>query len=115
MLTHRATRFDPQPRRLGRVKALAGGVACLYLLFSAFLILCLAHPPNSHSHSDADHHIDFACLWIQKAVSSHAPSPGVSLPAVEILFLLLFPFLWLFPQARLTPPTGRSPPHSLLA
>lgn len=110
MSAPRAIRFDPQPRRLGRVKAFAGVVACLYLLYSAFLILCLAHPLDDHVHSDADHHFDFACLWVQKAVSSHAPSAGVSLPAVETIILLLLPFLWVLPQARLTPPTGRSPP-----
>ncbi len=115
MLIHRAARFDPQPRRLGRAKALAGGVACLYLLFSAFLILCLAHPLDSHSHGDADHHFDFACLWVQKAVSSHAPSSGVSLPSVQTILFLVLPFLWVLPQARLIPVTGRSPPGSPLA
>lgn len=109
-MIHPATRFDPQLRRLRRAKALAGGVACLYVLFSAFLILCLAHPLDNHSHSDADHHFDFACLWVQKAVSSHAPSSGVTLPAVEPILLLVLPFLWVLAQARLTPVTGRSPP-----
>ncbi len=114
MSIHQASRFHPQPRHLGRLTPLAGAVVCLYVLFSAFLILCLAHPPDTHSHTGTDHHFDFACLWVQKAVSSHAPSAKVILATAETIACAVLPFLWILPQVRLAPATGRSPPRSPL-
>jgi hypothetical protein len=109
----RQSRGDTRRRR--RLKALAARVACLYVLFSAFLILCLAHPLDHHSHADAGHHFDVTCVWVQKALSSHAPSTGITPPAVATILLFLLPFLWLPPQTRLIPLTGRSPPRLAFA
>ncbi len=84
--------------------------ACLYLLISAFLILCLIHPHDGHSHSQSDQQIHVTCVWVQKAVSSHAPSAPVIFPVVEAVPFTLLSIAFLIPQTRLIHVTGRSPP-----
>jgi hypothetical protein len=117
MATHcdssiRSERASPNSRGWQRLRVLAGAGACLYVLFSALLVLCLAHPNGTHVHGEAAGHLDAACLWIQKAVSSHAPSGSVTLPAVEWVWCALLPFLWVLPHVRPALLTGRSPPGS---
>ena len=119
-------RDDPNPRMISkmtkrlvlttshsrRLNLLVASVACFYLLITALLTLCLVHPPNGHSHSEADGHFHFVCVWVQKGISSHAPSARVILPVVEAgLFLLLFLPL-LVPHRRVVQLTGRSPPST---
>jgi len=108
-MTKRLVLTTPYSRRLS---LLVAAVACFYLLITALLTLCLVHPPNGHSHSEADGHFHFVCVWVQKGISSHAPSVRVILPVVEAgLFLPLF-FPLLIPHHRVVQITGRSPPRT---
>ena len=102
-------------QRVRRLKLLVAAATCLYVLVNAFLILCLIHPSDGHSHSPADEQFHFTCVWVQKAVSSHTLSARVFLPVIEaILFASLsFPLLAL--QLRAVQLTGRSPPSTALA
>lgn len=97
-------------RRFRRLKLLAAAAACLYVLVNAFLILCLVHPSEGHSHSPTDEHFETTCVWVQKAVSSHTLSAVVFLPAVESILFVLSSFPLLVPLIRAVQLTGRSPP-----
>ena len=97
-------------RRLRRFKLLVAGAAGLYVLVNAFLILCLIHPSEGHSHSPTDEHFETTCVWVQKAVSSHALSARVFLPAVESILFVLSSFPLLVLLIRAVQLTGRSPP-----
>ena len=97
-------------RRLRRLKLLVAAAASLYLLVNAFLILCLVHPGDGHSHNPADEHLHFTCVWVQKAVSSHTLSARVFLPAVEATLFVLSSFPLLVLLIRAVQVTGRSPP-----
>ncbi len=103
------TRF---PRRL---KLLIAPVACFYLLITALVTVCLTHPPHEHSHSEADGHFHFICVWVQKGIASHAPPARVILPVVEAALFLLLSFPLLVPHTRVVELTGRSPPHILFS
>ena len=105
--TKRSNLTTRYPRRL---KLLVAPVACLYLLVTALLVLCLVHPHDGHSRSEADGHFHFVCVWVQKAVSSHVPSARVSLAVVEAVLFLLLSFPLRVPECRAVQLTGRSPP-----
>ena len=119
-------RDDPNPRMISkmtrrlvlttrysrRLNLLVASVACFYLLITALLTLCLVHPPDGHSHSESDGHFHFVCVWVQKAVSSHAPSARVIPPVVEAVLFLLLSFPLLVPHIRAVQLTGRSPPNT---
>ncbi len=102
-------------RRLRRFKSLVAAAACLYVLVNAFLILCLVHPSEGHSHGPTDEHFHFTCVWVQKAVSSHTLSARVFLPAAESILFVLASFPLLVPLIRAVQLTGRSPPSTALA
>ena len=98
-------------KSLLHLRTLAAAAACLYLLVSALLVLCMAHPEDGHSHGQAGDHLDVVCIWVQKAISSHVPSTAVMASvAVAVVFVLLS-----FPlparPVRILRLTGRSPPH----
>lgn len=99
-------------RHVRHLKPLVAAAALLYFLVHAFLILCLAHPHDAHSHTPADEHFDFVCVWVQKAVTSHTPSAAVALPAVEAVFLVLLLLPLPSPLIRVVQLTGRSPPNT---
>ena len=101
-------------QRAWRLKSLVAAAAGLYVLVNAFLILCLVHPSDGHSHSPADEQFHFTCVWVQKAVSSHTLSARVILPAVEAILFVLSSFLLLVPLIRAVQVTGRSPPSFAL-
>ena len=110
--------FQPmnrRTRRLRRLKLVVAAAACLYVLVNAFLILCLIHPSEGHSHSPTDEHFETACVWVQKAVSSHTLSARVILPAVEAILFVLSSFPLLVPLIRAVQLTGRSPPSIAFA
>lgn len=127
-LFRKRRRDDPNPRMISkmtkrlvlttrysrRLNLLAASVACFYLLITALLTLCLVHSPNGHSHSEADGHFHFICVWVQKGISSHAPSVRITLPVAEAgpFLLLLLPLL--VPHHRVVQLTGRSPPSTPL-
>lgn len=102
--------YKPRP-----LQPLAASALCLYLLLNVFLILCLSHPHTAHPHNQTDNRLGSVCEWVYKTVSSHAPSPGVSLPLAATVLLAFLPLLRYslesFPIRR----TGRSPPHLLFA
>ena len=102
-------------RRFRRLKLLAAAAACLYVLVNAFLILCLIHPSEGHSHSPTDEHLHFTCVWVQKAVSSHTLSARVILPAVEATLFVMSSFPLLVLLIRAVQLTGRSPPSIAFA
>ena len=102
-------------QRARRLKLLVAAAACLYVLVNAFLILCLVHPGNGHSHGPTDEHFHFTCVWVQKAVSSHTLSARVILPAVEAILFVLSSFPLLVLQIRAVQLTGRSPPSTAFA
>ena len=102
-------------RHFRHLKPLVATAALLYFLVNAFLILCLAHPHDGHSHTPADEHFDVVCIWVQKAVSSHTPSAAVSLAAVEAVFFLLLLVPFPVPLIRVVQLTGRSPPSAAFA
>ena len=105
-------RSNQRMRRLRRLKPLAATTACLYLLVSALLVLCMAHPYDGHSHSQASGHIDVVCVWVQKAIYSHTLSAAAPLPAVEAVFFLLVSFPLPVALIRVVQLTGRSPPNT---
>jgi hypothetical protein len=109
-MSEEAERVNLKARYSRRLKLLVVPVACLYLLISALLTLCLVHP-HGHSHSDADGHFHFVCVWVQKAVSSHAPSARVILPVAETSLSVLLSLSWIFPPIRVVQLPGRSPPN----
>ena len=111
MISEKAERVNVKARYPRRLTLLVAPVACLYLLISALLILCLTHPHGGHSHSEADGHFHFVCVWVQKAVSSHAPSARFLLPVVETALLVLLSSPWLPPLIRVVHLPGRSPPN----
>lgn len=102
-------------QRARHLKLLVASAACLYLLVNAFLILCLIHPSDEHSHSPADEQFHFTCVWVQKAVSSHTLSTRIFLPAIEAILFVLSSFPLLALQIRAVQLTGRSPPTTALA
>ena len=106
---------NQRTQRLRRLKLLVAAATCLYVLVNAFLILCLVHPSDGHTHNPTGEHFHFTCVWVQKAVSSHALSARVVLPVIEaILFASLsFPLLAL--QIRAVQLTSRSPPSTASA
>jgi len=99
-------------RHFRHLKPLVATAALLYFLVNAFLILCLAHPRDVHSHTPADEHFDFVCVWVEKAVTSHTPSAAVALPAVEAVFFILLLLPLPSPLIRAVQVTGRSPPNT---
>ena len=108
-MSEKAEGVNLKARYSRRLKLLVAPVACLYLLISALLTLCLVDP-HGHSHSDADGHFHFVCVWVQKAVSSHAPSARVILPMAETALFVLLSCPWLLPLIRVVQLPGRSPP-----
>lgn len=104
-------RLDLTTRYSWRLNLLVASVACFYLLITALLTLCLVHPPNGHSHSEADGHFHFVCVWVQKGISSHAPPAKIILPVVQAVLFLVLSFPLLVPHIRVVELTGRSPPH----
>jgi membrane protein YdbS with pleckstrin-like domain len=102
-------------QRARRLKLVVAAAACLYVLVNAFLILCLVHPSNGHSHGPTGEHFHFTCVWVQKAVSSHTLSARVFLPAVEAILFVLSSFPLLVPLIRAVQVNGRSPPSTALA
>ena len=94
-----------------RFTLLVAPVACCYLLITALVTLCLTHPPNGHSHSEADGHFHFICVWVQKGIASHAPPARVILPVVEAALLVLLSSPRLLPLIRVVHLPGRSPPN----
>ncbi len=111
MITEKAESLEHRARYSRRFTLLVAPVACFYLLISALLILCLTHPHGGHSHSEADGHFHFVCVWVQKAVSSQAPSARFILPVVETALLVLLSSPWLLPLIRVVQLPGRSPPN----
>ena len=91
---------------------LVAPVTCFYLLITVLVTLCLTHPPDGHSHSEADGHFHFICVWVQKGIASHAPPAKVILPVAEAALFVLLSFPWLLPLIRVVQLTGRSPPIS---
>lgn len=91
---------------------LVAPVVCLYLFIGALVTICLTHPPEGHRHSEADGHFHFICIWVQKGISSHAPSARVILPVVEAILFLLLSLPVRVPHIRVVELTGRSPPTS---
>jgi hypothetical protein len=102
-------------QRARHLKLLVAGAACLYVLVNAFLILCLVHPSEGHSHSPTDEHFETTCVWVQKAVSSHTLSARVILPAVEAILFVMSSFPLLVLLIRAVQLTGRSPPSIAFA
>ena len=115
MISEKAESVNLKARYPRQLKLLVVPVACLYLLISALLTLCLTHPPNGHSHSEADGHFHLICVWVQKGIASHAPSARVIVPVVEAVLFLLLSFPLLIPHIRVVALTGRSPPHLLFS
>jgi hypothetical protein len=101
--------------RFLRLKLLAAAAACLYVLVNAFLILCLIHPSEGHSHSPTDEHFETTCVWVQKAVSSHTLAARVFLPPVEAILFVMSSFPLLVLLIRAVQLTGRSPPSIAFA
>jgi hypothetical protein len=95
-----------------RFKLLVAPVACFYLLITVLVTLCLTHPPDGHSHSQADGHFHFICVWVQKGISSHAPAAKLTLPLAEAALFVLLSLPWLLPLIQVVQLTGRSPPTS---
>jgi len=102
-------------QRARRLKLLVAAAACLYVLVNAFLILCLIHPSEGHSHGPTDEHFETTCVWLQKALSSHAPAARVFLPPVTAILFVLSSFPLLVPLIRAVQVTGRSPPSIAFA
>ncbi|MBI2902786.1 MAG: hypothetical protein HYY12_04270 [Candidatus Methylomirabilis oxyfera] len=105
--------FQPmnrRTRRLRRLKLVVAAAACLYVLVNGFLILCLIHPSEGHSHNPTDEHFHFTCVWVQKAVSSHALAARVFLPPVEATLFASLSFPLVVLLIRSVQLTGRSPP-----
>lgn len=97
------------------LRALAASAVCLYLLINAFLILCLAHPHNTHFQGHADSHPISGCAWVHKTVASHVPSSGIILAFVGVALLVSLQQPQYRPQISLVRLTGRSPPLLALA
>jgi hypothetical protein len=95
-------------RHARRFRLLVAGAAGLYLLVNAFLILCLIHPADGHSHGPSNEEFETACVWVQKAVSSHALSVPVFLPPVEAILFVLSSFPLLVLLIRAVQLTGQS-------
>jgi hypothetical protein len=102
-------------QRARRLKLLVAAATCLYVLVNAFLILCLVHPSEGHSHGPSDEHFETTCVWVQKAVSSHTLSARVILPAVDAILFVMSSFPLLVLLIRAVQLTGRSPPSTALA
>ena len=102
-------------QRLRRLKLLVAAATCLYLLVNAFLILCLVHPSDGHSHNPTGEHFHFTCVWVQKAVSSHTLAARVFLPPVEATLFVMSSFPLLVLLIRTVQLTGRSPPSIAFA
>ena len=102
-------------QRARRLKLVVAAAACLYVLVNAFLILCLVHPSEGHSHGPSDEHFETTCVWVQKAVSSHTLSARVFLPAVESILFVMSSFPLLVLLIRAVQLTGRSPPSIAFA
>lgn len=103
---------NQRTRHFRHLKPLVATAAFLYFLVNAFLILCLAHPYDEHSHAPADEHFDFVCVWVQKAISSHTLSAAAPLPVVEAVFFVLLLLPLPAPLIRVVELTGRSPPNT---
>jgi hypothetical protein len=104
--------LDLRTRYSSRLTLLVAPVVCLYLFIGALVTICLTHPPEGHRHSEADGHLHFVCVWVQKGIASHAPSARVILPVVEAILFLLLSLPLLVPHIRVVELTGRSPPTS---
>lgn len=91
-------------------RPLAASALGLYLLVHAFLILCLAHPHNTHFQGHADSHPISGCAWVHKTVASHVPSSGIILAFVGVALLVFLQQPQYRPQISLVRLTGRSPP-----
>jgi hypothetical protein len=102
-------------RRFRRLKLLVAAAACLYVLVNAFLILCLVHPSEGHSHGPSGEHFETTCVWVQKAVSSHTLAARVFLPPVEAILFVMSSFPLLVLLIRAVQLTGRSPPSIAFA
>ena len=102
-------------RRFRRLRLLTAAAACLYVLVNAFLILCLIHPSEGHSHGPTDEHFETTCVWVQKAVSSHTLAARVFLPPVEAILFVMSSFPLLVLLIRAVQLTGRSPPSIAFA
>lgn len=102
-------------QRARRLKLVVAATGCLYVLVNAFLILCLIHPSDGHSHSPADEQFHFTCVWVQKAVSSHTLSARVFRPPVEAILFVMSSFPLLVLLIRAVQLTGRSPPSIAFA
>ncbi len=111
MMSEKAERVNLKARCPQQRTLLVAAVACLYLLISALVTLCLVHPPEGHGHPEADGHFHLICVWVQKGISSHAPPARDILPVVEAVLFLLLSFPLLVPHIRVVELTGRSPPH----
>lgn len=105
-------RLDRRTRYSSRLTLLVAPVVCLYLFIGALVTVCLTHPPDGHSHSEADGHFHFICVWVQKGIASHTPPARVVLPVVEAVLFLLLSFPLLVPRIHAVEITGRSPPTS---
>ena len=105
-------RLNQTTRRLWHLKPVVAGAAFLYLLVNAFLILCLAHPDDGHSHSQASAHLDVVCIWVQKAISSQVPSAAVMPSVAEAVVFVLLSFPLPARLVRILRLTGRSPPNT---
>ena len=103
---------DLRARYSQRFTLFVAPVACLYLLISALLTLCLVHPHDGQLHGEADGHFHFICVWVQKAVSSHTPSARITLGAIEAVLVLLLSFSFRVPAFRIIQLAGRSPPNT---
>jgi hypothetical protein len=101
-------------QRLRRFRLLVAGAAGLYILVNAFLILCLIHPGEGHSHTPDDEHLHFTCVWVQKAASTHTLAAPIILPPIEALLFVLTSFPLLVLLIRAIQLTGRSPPSIAL-
>ena len=102
-------------RRSRRLRLVVAGAASLYVLVNAFLILCLIHPSEGHSHGPTDEHFETTCVWVQKAVSSHTLAARVFLPPVEAILFVMSSFPLLVLLIRAVQLTGRSPPSIAFA
>ena len=102
-------------RRSRRLRLVVAGAASLYVLVNAFLILCLVHPSDGHSHNPTGEHFHFTCVWVQKAVSSHTLAARVFLPPVEATLFVMSSFPLLVLLIRTVQLTGRSPPSIAFA
>lgn len=107
----RRVRRTPSVHRY--LKPFAAASLTLYLFLNAFFILCLIHPHNEHLQDQANGHLASVCVWVNKTVSPHTPSPTVLLPLLEAMLFVALLLPSLIRQARAVQLATRSPPTSL--